>query len=88
MPSKIVEYLMKYVNYDIEYYDIGKDTDLKKFQQNLKKKLNETYEKCWSEESKPFNESKLFFCVSINVILCLSLILIISSSNIAKQCQS
>ena len=53
---KIVEYLRKYVN-----YDISKDKDLKKFQQNFEKKLKETYEKCWSEESRPLNESKLFF---------------------------
>ena len=39
---KIVEYLMKYVNYDIEYYDISKDKDLKKFQQNFEKKFKET----------------------------------------------
>ena len=56
---KIVEYLMKYVNYDIN--DIGKNTDLKTFQQIFEKKLKETYEKCWSEESRPFNESKLIF---------------------------
>ena len=31
---KIVDYLMKYVN-----YDISKDKDLKKFQQNFEKKL-------------------------------------------------
>ena len=36
---KIVEYLMKYVNYDIEYYDISKDKDLKKFQQNFEKQV-------------------------------------------------
>ena len=29
--SKIVEYLMKYVNYDIEYYDIGKIKIFKNF---------------------------------------------------------
>ena len=37
---KIVEYLMKYVNYDKEYYDIIKDKDLlKRNLRNLRKML-------------------------------------------------
>ena len=80
---------MKYVNYDIKYCDISKDKDLKKFQQNFENiNLKKLTKNVGQKKADHLMNQAHFFCMSIKVILCLSLILIISSSKIAKQCQS
>ena len=79
---------MKYVNYEKEYYELAKIKILKIFNKILKRNLKKLRKNAGQKKVDHLMNQNSFFCVSINVILCLSLILIISSSKIAKQCQS
>ena len=79
---KIVEYLMKYVNYDIEYYDISKDKILKNFNKILKRNLKQLTNNVGQKKGDHLMNQNSFFCASINVILCLSLISQVSNREV------